>query len=256
MKSISSRRKSIARIPQSRWVAYASAGAATALAGVSSAEAAIHYSGVINAPFPAGSSSVGTFALDHNAILQFVNIPVGSSTGAALFKISGAAASNMFVGTAAGPYRYPSNLAAGANIAAGPFAAFNGNYFATLAFGNGYLHSKFLQPGIGYIGFRFNGGSGIEYGWARVNMTGDIANERSGNGVNSPNSLSARRFLGGDGSHRINVPGNSFTLVDYAWADVGTPINAGQVPEPGTLGLLALGAAGLLLWRKQRAKAE
>ena len=252
MKSIRSRRKSIAQIPQSRWVAYASAGAATALAGVGSAEAAIHYSGVLNAPFPTGSSAVGSFNLDNAAILQFVNIATAGGTGGgvALFRIQGAAVSNLFVGTAAGNFRYPSNLASGANIAAGPFAAFNGNFFATLAYGNGYTNSKFLNAGVGYIGFRFNGGSGIEYGWARVNMTGDIANERPTNSGDRLSSLNAPHL----GRGGINAPGNGFTLIDYAWGDVGTAITAGQVPEPSSLGLLAVGAAGLLVWRKRRAK--
>src|SRR5436190_7953271 len=40
-----------ASIPKTRWVAYAAAGAATALAGSQSAEAAIHYSGRLDVLF-------------------------------------------------------------------------------------------------------------------------------------------------------------------------------------------------------------
>ena len=53
---------------------------------------------------------------------------------------------------------------------------------------------------------------------------------------------------------------HDFWLVDYAYADPGEPIRAGQtssnemVPEEGSLGWLALGAAGLLAWRKSGLK--
>ena len=51
-----------ASIAKTRWIAYAAAGAATALAGSQSAEAAIHYSGPVNERFFVGSA-VG-FTLD------------------------------------------------------------------------------------------------------------------------------------------------------------------------------------------------
>jgi hypothetical protein len=57
---------------------------------------------------------------------------------------------------------------------------------------------------------------------------------------------------------RITVDGGQFslTLHDYAYegeAGTGIPAGAGLVPEPATLGMLALGAAGLAAWRKKRA---
>ncbi len=68
-----------------------------------------------------------------------------------------------------------------------------------------------------------------EYGWARVKTSG--------------------------------APNYRFRLVDYAWGDPGDRIRTGQkssagntvdaVTESGAIGLLALGAAGLVAWRKR-----
>ena len=44
-------------------------------------------------------------------------------------------------------------------------------------------------------------------------------------------------------------------FVGYGWGDPGETIFAGQrpnIPEPGSLGLLAFGAIGLMAWRKNR----
>lgn len=229
MTTKSMRQRKPVSLTNSRWTAYATAGAATAIAGVSTAEAAIHYSGPINQVFNAAvSSTIGpvNFALTGGAQIRFVQGAATSSDsghGFALFRNDGAALSNMFAGSAAGSYRYPFNLASNVNVSAQLFSNFNANFFATLAFHGGFTNSHFLNPGTGFIGFRFNTGAGIQYGWARVTMNG--------------------------------APGNGFTLVDYAWGDVGQVMITGQVPEPGSLGLLAAGAAGLLLWRRSRAKA-
>ena len=88
---------------------------------------------------------------------------------------------------------------------------------------------NFRDAGIGFIGFVFNRGAGTEYGWARVKTSG--------------------------------APNYRFRLVDYAWGDPGDRIRTGQkssagntvdaVTESGAIGLLALGAAGLVAWRKR-----
>ncbi|MHB8866388.1 MAG: PEP-CTERM sorting domain-containing protein [Pirellulaceae bacterium] len=92
-----------------------------------------------------------------------------------------------------------------------------------LAVGDGFTNDQFLEPGTGYIGFSFNAGAGTQYGWLQVTMD-------------------------------TGTPKNAFTVVDYAYAGIGERIRAGHaaVPEPGSLGLLATGAIGLLLWRRKR----
>src|SRR5262249_27206027 len=55
--------RQIATVSNSRWLAYAAAGAATALAGSNSAEAAIHYSGPLRVHFPPDENKTKTFPL-------------------------------------------------------------------------------------------------------------------------------------------------------------------------------------------------
>lgn len=216
-------------VPQTRWAAYVTAGAATAIAGVHSAEADIHYSGVLNVSFDAqpGSTVLQTFALDNSAEIRFAHVRTASGAGLALFRIQGAAFSNVFRGVANNGFRYPSMLGPNVNVSAGAFVAHNGGYFATLAYKGGYTGSQWLSTGTGFIGFKFSSPQGTEYGWAQLTMD-------------------------------EGAPGNAFTLKDFAWADPGTPIFTGEttaVPEPGSISLLATGAVGLLLWRRQRANA-
>jgi hypothetical protein len=54
----------VVSIPAARWLAYASAGAATALASASPAEAEIHYSGRVDTVFPPDENKSVKFPLD------------------------------------------------------------------------------------------------------------------------------------------------------------------------------------------------
>jgi hypothetical protein len=70
----------------------------------------------------------------------------------------------------------------------------------------------------GFVGFRFDIGGNVRYGWLDVEVRG------SGSAANSGGIF----FFGA------------------AYDDTGAPIAAGAVPGPGTLGALALGAAACL----------
>lgn len=80
-----------------------------------------------------------------------------------------------------------------------------------------------LAGGTAYMGFYFGGATSPQYGWADISEAGD----------------------------------NSFTVVGYAYeTDPNTAITAGEgapTPEPSSLPLLVLGAAGLIAWRRRRA---
>lgn len=107
-----------------------------------------------------------------------------------------------------------------------------------MASGSSAYWAAWENRGTGYVGFRFNHGTGDQYGWVRVKMTG--------------------------------APYNGFIVEDYAYGDPGESIRAGQrssdeqapsqgsteeqAPEEGSLGGLALGAVGLLSCRKSRSR--
>ncbi|MCS7315002.1 MAG: PEP-CTERM sorting domain-containing protein [Bryobacterales bacterium] len=83
-----------------------------------------------------------------------------------------------------------------------------------------------------YLGLRFQVGPNTHYGWVRMGVSV----------VPSTLTISA-------------------TVKDWAYEDrPGVGIHAGTtetvIPEPGTLGLLALGAAGLVLWRRRKTRAQ
>jgi hypothetical protein len=220
------RSRKLARIPSSRWVAYGTAGAATALAAAA-AEADIHYSGIINEPVSFGGKA---FPLSNGAVLWFVHHQTDTDYTSARFQLQSAAVSNGWRSDEPFPdHHVPKNLAPNRPVSQGPFGDGLG-ILATSPFCNGY---QFCQRGFAILGFKFNTGAGTQYGWARLRMRGDHV-----------------------------PPKNSFFVVDYAWADVGERIRTLQTDDPsqeqgavspsGSLGLLALGKAGLELWRAQR----
>ena len=217
-------------ISHSRWLAYSGAAAATALAGAASADGEIHYSGRINISFGPNQDKILRFRLDQPG--DSMIFARGASSSGDFFGATGLT-SGAFAGSyPVFSYAYVwrlTNLNRYVSQARFTRGGFGFGTLGTMVRGSRLSgHWRWEKPGTSYVGFVFNGGSGKQYGWARVHM----------NGADS-------KF--------------SFTVVDYAWADPGEPIKVGQtsssennVPAEGSVGLLALGAAGLALWRQRR----
>jgi len=224
------RRSRSAAIPKTRWLAYATAGAATAFAGSQSVEASIHYSGRLDVPFPPHEDTTYTFRLDQAGdSLVFEH----KAFGKAYLYVNGIAHAGLSGRTDSSVFRVY-KLGISANIGGGTtFYARRYGRLAEFSF-DGY----WLDHGTGYVGFSFNNGAGKQLGWVRVKMTGE--------------------------------PQNGFRVLGYAYADPGESIRTGQrssdeqapekgstneqAPEEGSLGWLAVGAAGLLAWRKSRSR--
>lgn len=231
-----SRRTKINSIEHKRWAAYATAALSSGFTFslAESAVAEIHYSGPIKQDVPNGYCSYsypnggycyagvltlplgdnGNIKLTHSKTRSIYGTETNYLGGSAFLKISAPGAAVRGSGLI-------SRLLPGNVISAGPFAGGSG-LLATYWGARG----QFQTAGQGFAGFKFNTGAGEQYGWVRVRMNG--------------------------------FPTNSFAVVDYAYGDPGEVVKAGQkrshsLPDLESLGGLALGAAGLLAWRRRRA---
>lgn len=251
------RRRKINPVEHQRWAAYATAALATSFSFglANSAEARIHYSGHINEEFD-GDSAL-TFPLGDAGVIKFEHVkhyfgtficttcssrprnrmaPGGIQTitvryydgGSAFFGIS-APSGAVRGGVASDGELSVSRLLNHDVISAGPFVPVGGFLAERSANqgSSGYPRGEFQAVGPGAIGFKFNTGAGVQYGWARVRMDG--------------------------------FPNFTFRLVDYAYGDPGEVVKVGRqrsndsAPAMESLGGLALGATGLLAWRRRRA---
>jgi hypothetical protein len=226
----------ISSISAGRWTAYAAAAAATGFAAANTAEAAIHYSGLINQRIVGRNGT--RFLLGPGGdrfVARHINWVAGSSSfsagGRAALYFHGAqsAAVNGGSCTCSGDKKVcASNLNRGDAISVRPFAQDSAILASDIYFNFWFSCGNFQNRGVGFVGFKFNNGAGNQYGWVRV------------------------RMLGG--------PRNYFEVVDYAYGDPGQPVSAGQTgpntsaPALESLGGLAFGAAGLLAWRKSRSR--
>jgi hypothetical protein len=228
MSQTKSNRK-INSIKSGRWTAYAAAAAATSFAAANSADGSIHYSGPIHQ----------TFRLDHGAsfpldpaggffVLRHTNVVYGSSSfhdgGSAHFFVY-AAVSGSVNGVENAEGISVSNLNRGDAISTRPAGPRVGFLAKFIGFSNFSIGQFLERQRNAFVGFNFNNGAGVQYGWARLTMFG--------------------------------ADFNNFELIDYAYGDPGDKVVAGQTsdgtaPTLESLGGLALGAAGLLGWRRAK----
>ena len=222
------RRKKPLFLSNSRWFAYATAGAATAAGSAPFVEAEIHYSGLLDVKFNDSYYHGGCCEIKSPRLMGGAKLVFQRSTSLGVVfwdfvNIKDAAVSDQ-IRIAYTSYQ-AEKLSFGQRVSSGHFQSGAGK--CVLAQGYGRTSSgtgQFKEPGQGFVGFKFDVGNGVQYGWARIKMSTK-------------------------GDH-------SFKLKDYAFADPGEPIRAGQltsagdmadtVTDFGSVGLLALGAPGLL----------
>jgi len=116
----------------------------------------------------------------------------------------------------AGGRAYASALSAGFLINS---ASVGPSFYGSMAYGGVNPNAQFNNASNKYLGLSFASGANLYYGWVRVS---------------------------------VNNSEGSFIVHDWAYENSGGGIQAGAVPAPGALGLLAVGASGLGLLRGRK----
>jgi len=147
-----------------------------AILGAANASGQIVYTDIPDETVLPGS----TYALDlNNDLTGDLAFTINTAANFAFMQtISGTAAtvynSNGFVGFSAGPYNYPSNLAAGdlINGTNGIFSARGDFNYSSC----GYSGSQFCDGLDGYVGLTLVVGANTYYGWVRIQVASDTSN--------------------------------------------------------------------------------
>jgi hypothetical protein len=189
------------------FIACAAAAGAAVVGTAQTAEAGIVWSGAVNLPI-----ALTTNGLYLNVVNGAINEP-GNTTGGSVpgwdINPYGSTSLIMFNAVApANPTYVMGNIAPGTPIS-------GASVFGSGTVTNGAPYN--LNSSNNLFGFRFvneSAGNQLQYGWFRV-------------------ALGASTSTAGR------------AVVEYAYENTGQPINAGAVPAPGSLALLALGAVGL-----------
>lgn len=201
-----------------RRAAYSLAAGAAACAATSSADAAVQYSGVQNISILSGVSAY-ELNLDGDSYndIKLKNYIFSGGKYQGATVIFGP---GQLVGFSAGN-AYVSALNLGAPINSSTIGP---SFFGSMAYGALNPNAQFNNVTNRYLGLSFPSGANLYYGWIRVD---------------------------------VNNAAGTFVIKDWAYqATSRQGILAGEVPEPGTLGLLAAGGLGVAALRRRRRCAE
>lgn len=201
------------------FVACSAVAAAAAVGGaVQNADAAIVHSGLVNINIPTTTSGVYLNVVDGAngpSPVAGWDLNPWSSSSLNYFNPSAPAGGVYVIGGGTG-----TNVA---NLVAGTMIDGASTYGAGSAATTGSL-PHILNSSDNLVGFRFQNeanGNATHYGWMRVAVAGTLN-------------------------------GQPRAIVEYAYEDqAGVGIPAGAIPAPGSLALLALGAAGLMGRRRK-----
>jgi hypothetical protein len=211
------------------WRLFAAAGAA-ALATTSAADAAIVYVDPAVKPTAALSNPAASGAAHTSFAIDGVNVtlPVNQNSVAGTRVAGGhiGAPENFFILNLSSSFAPLEHFARGSAIAA---TASQVQGLAVIRrHSEGFpVIGAFASGQTGTAGFQLPTSKGGGFGWIRLEVL-----DRNSDGYP-----------------------DEFKAIDWAYNDAGGGINAGQttaVPEPSALGLLAMGSAGVLAWRRRR----
>jgi hypothetical protein len=216
-----------------RLAAYALAAAAAGLgimSGAESADAKIIFTPA-NIHFEKGAA----LDLNNDGITDFL---INQSSRSTFFRHSlwvGGLPGNGVLG-----FGYASRLARGAKI--GPGEYFVRDRRAEMggisADSSTYIHGPWQSGSSGFLGLQFQIDGQVHYGWAEVFITGG--------------SVGAK-YRGVVKGYAYNTAANQSLLAGFLASDVDGEHTLGAMPPPpATLGLLALGAPGLDIWRSRK----